>query len=134
MVPEWKPHYVIFYQGWNDIPNYFDDSITPDYYNHGTMQRDNLRIPLYETKSFFEKGTELSSIFHLVKNLRYRLIKRKFAKPVLYSTPDPKVDNIYVKNLELLKVLSNHYSATPIFIPQILNDQYFLNMEETFNP
>jgi len=69
VVPEWKPHYVIFYQGWNDIPNYFDDSITPDYYNHGTMQRDNLRIPLYETKSFFEKGTELSSIFHLVKNL-----------------------------------------------------------------
>jgi hypothetical protein len=29
VVPEWKPDYVILYQGWNDIRHYFDETITP---------------------------------------------------------------------------------------------------------
>ena len=73
VVSEWKPHYVILYLGWNDIRNYFDETITPDYYNHGRMQSGNLRLPLYEKGNIFEKTSKWSAIFRFASNLNRKL-------------------------------------------------------------
>lgn len=44
IVPDKKPHIVIFYEGWNDLRHYHEKDLGSDYYAHGVRQFSNLVI------------------------------------------------------------------------------------------
>lgn len=125
-VPEWKPHYVIVYQGWNDIRNYHDPAFTPDYYSHGVTQVSNLRLPFYWKRGFLVEAAEISFIFKVIGFLNYKFFPYKPRHLETVPDPDPRVDAAYERNLKTLKVLSEYLSAEVIFVPQILNDAFLL--------
>ena len=128
-VPEWKPHYVVSYQGWNDIRNYHDPTFSADYFNHGNRQVTNLRLPFYGKRSFLTEAAEISVIFKLISFMKFKLFP--WVPDHIETIPevDPRVDAVYLRNLKTLKALSENISATPVFIPQILNNDYLLTTE-----
>jgi hypothetical protein len=85
---------------------------------------------MYEENGSLEEALRFSAIFRLVIHVSYKFDRKEDNLFDIYSVPDPKVDEIYLGNLELLRVLSDHISASVIFVPQILNDEYYLNTEE----
>lgn len=128
-VPEWKPHYVVLYQGWNDIHNYHEPNFTPDYYIHGVTQVSNLRLPFYGKRGFLVEAAEISFIFKLIGLLNHKFFPPKMGHVETIPEPDPRVDAAYERNLKTLKALSEHLSAEVIFIPHILNDHFLLTTE-----
>lgn len=124
LVPEFKPHIVIFYQGWNDIRNYHIQELGADYYAHGMMQFTNLRINNNAAEtSFFQKAGDVSAIFKFLKILQQDVIEERTYQPKgpTFDEPDQFVDYIYERNLDVLYTLAHRINAKSIFIPQILN-------------
>jgi lysophospholipase L1-like esterase len=135
LVPEKSPHIIIFYEGWNDIHNYHDAELGPDYYSHGMKQYTNQNIEVFcKNKSFSEKASEVSIIFRFASKIHSALFDKKSDAAITptYTTPDPFVDRIYVRNLRTLKLLARGMNATALFIPQVLNYSVFKG-EETSN-
>ena len=117
IVPEKRPHIVVFYEGWNDIRNYHEKELGADYYGHGMRQYESLNL--------------LISHFHRMKNSfatvwLIDVIKNKLTKPPensfeIFTEPDLFVDKIYIRNLRTLKLLAQNIHAFCVFIPQVLN-------------
>jgi len=125
LVPEIKPDIVIFYLGWNDIRNYHYPDFSPDYYKRGLTQLDNLGISS-RPPGFGEFLMSNSAIVHLSGRFARLLPKSMQPKlPPTFTTPDPEVDRIYLRNLKTLKLLSENLGARVIFAPQVLNNIYF---------
>lgn len=123
-VPELKPDIVINYQGWNDIRNYHLKSNYPDYYAHGISQKTALKINKPKLKDY-------SFIIYLTKKLSRKIIKRK-KHNITVETPgsDSKIDSIYARNLKTIQLLANNLNAKQIYIPQVLNLDFFKNSEK----
>lgn len=140
IVPEMKPHLIIFYEGWNDIKNYHDTNLSPDYYSHGMRQYKTLKIPVnraYNDRTLFQKLEKISAIVRLSSYLRrsFKTTRGKSEKDkseinknksfVAYTYPDPFVDRIYLRNLKTLKVLAESIGAYSMFVPQVLNYSWY---------
>lgn len=116
IVPEKRPHIVIYYEGWNDIRNYHEKELGSDYYGHGMRQYGNLRIHnLWNT---------FATVW-LVDRIKKKIIN----PPESFDKPDQFVDEIYIRNLNTLKFLSENIDAFPVFIPQVLNYASFYGKE-----
>ncbi len=125
LVPEKHPDIVLFYAGWNDIANYHDQKLGPDYYSHGIKQiESNMENERFKnTDWLWFQARERIFIFKLAHILRQRLAKQDYSLPVAFDTPDPFVDRIYLRNLRTLKLLASAISSDTevVFVPQILN-------------
>lgn len=118
MVPEMKPDLVIFYEGWNDIRNYHQPHSYPDYFWHGSQQVSNV-LDTEDNESLTKKIKKHSGLFYIVDNIRERIFKLK--QPKLFSSPDPVIDSLFIRNLHTLQILAEAINAKTIFIPQIIN-------------
>jgi len=125
IVPEKRPHFVIFYEGLNDIKNYHKKNFGPDYYWHGMGQFGNLGIPVYEPPYRLKCIANIFVTAWLLDRLKSEMTNsNKNTNMALLESadrPDQCVDKIYVRNLNTLKLLSEKIDAFPIFIPQVLN-------------
>lgn len=124
VVPEKKPHIVIFYEGWNDIKNYHEKDLGADYYGHGMGQYGNLGIPIiqHNNSSTFATAWLIGRIINSIKKPPENSVE-------IYAYPDPFVDRIYLRNLKTLKLLTENSNAFGIFIPQVLNYSSFQGKE-----
>lgn len=126
ILPEIKPEVVIVYAGWNDIRNYHEPDLGPDYFKHGIKQYDNLGLELQNRKSGFANLAQASAIFRFADYIAKRFNLKptpetdKNMQPPS-NTPDPYVDAIYLRNLNTLKVLAQHFGTRIVFVPQVLN-------------
>lgn len=127
VVPESKPDFIIYYQGWNDIVLYHETDFSPDYYSHGMKIQDCVQIPKETKKAFFDKLNELSAIARLASVIGSKIPHHSNPDScTTYDTPDPVVDRIYVRNLDTLKILSERIASYTLFVPQVLNYQWFI--------
>jgi lysophospholipase L1-like esterase len=130
-VPEIKPEFVIFYQGWNDIVLYHEKDFSPDFYSQGMEVQDCVQVSRYKEKTSFEKLSELSAIVRLASIMKSKLdrhsnaVQSRSGDCAKYDTPDPAVDNTYVRNLKTLKLLSEQIAPYTLFVPQILNSAWY---------
>ncbi|MBI3596655.1 MAG: hypothetical protein HY203_05830 [Nitrospirae bacterium] len=128
IVPESRPHIVVFYEGWNDIRNYHDRDLGPDYFDHGMKQYEDLYIPVKfgnNHEPLLARLVQVSAIFRFANIIAQMLPQRVQSQPhtnnEVYKIPDPFVDKIYLRNLKTLKTLVQSLGAKVIFIPQVLN-------------
>ena len=115
LVPELRPQFIIVYEGWNDIRNYHVTPKSPDYYWHGMSQKTNL-----------EFGKTFWTIFFIPKmaqNIwsKFRPQSYELKNAEVFSTNDPYVDSLYVRNLRTIKLLGENLNAKMVFIPQVMN-------------
>lgn len=125
IVPEAKPHFVILFQGLNDIHNYHETGFGVDYYGHGIIQSGKLGIE-QSKETFLDKLNHLSAIVRLIRKVSLRLFPETYQT---FNTPDPFVDRIYVRNLKTLKLLSENIGAYVLFVPQLLNYSAYIGKE-----
>jgi hypothetical protein len=101
IVPEAKPHFVILYEGCNDIRNYHEKKLGVDYYGHGVRQLENLEILKSKENSVFDKLYNVSAIVRLAGKIRTKLSSPSNTQSDKPSDIyDPFVDRIYVRNLK----------------------------------
>ncbi|MEW6143507.1 MAG: GDSL-type esterase/lipase family protein [Thermodesulfobacteriota bacterium] len=130
IVPELEPEFVIFYEGWNDIHNYHVPDLGGDYYVHGMSQYGNLEIPPMHRQDFWGKLYEMSAMGRLAAKIKRELAGADVPSCPKYDTPDEYVNKIYARNLETLKLLSEHIAPYTIFVPQVLNYPAFTGKED----
>ena len=130
LVPEENPDIVIFYGGWNDIANYHDPNLSPDYFTEGIKQvESNLNIPFSEDQfSLFKYLGDRSATVKFTRIISDHFKKYKSIEFKGYGTPDHFVDRIYLRNLRTMRLLVSSFDAksSMIFVPQILNDSDFI--------
>ncbi len=114
-VPELDPHIIIIYEGWNDIRNYHIKPHSPDYYWHGMSQKTNLEFGARDTWDNFFISKVAKKLGQTIKGFG-RLNDTK-----AFTTNDPYIDSLYVKNLRTMKLLCDNLNSKMIFIPQVLN-------------
>jgi lysophospholipase L1-like esterase len=133
LVPETKPHIVVYYEGENDIRNYHNPEFSSDYYSHGLSQYGNLSINIYgyEGHQFIEEILGRSGLIRIVRWTSRKLGLNNSTLPTGKSIPDPRVDKIYVRNLNTLRLLAEGIGAKPIFVPQIINADDFIGKATT---
>lgn len=125
-VPSIHPDIVVVYQGWNDITNYHRPTVAPDYYYHGMEQYGvlGLKRMITDKRSFTQRAADYSAVFKGITLVADKLAGRS-RHVELRDDPDPRVDELYLRNLKSLKTLANSFGATIVFVPQILNyDKY----------
>ncbi|RPI73391.1 MAG: hypothetical protein EHM38_00445 [Geobacteraceae bacterium] len=137
LVPESKPHFVVMLEGWNDIRNYHDDDLGPDYFSHGIMQYGNLGISLHPSKSLSARIAQESAIYWFAQRISQKLPQQLRAQPLIDKQPsraaDPYVDRIYFRNLTTMKILAHNMGAYALFVPQVLNSANFKEKKTTFH-
>jgi hypothetical protein len=128
IVPEKQPHIVIFYEGWNDIKNYHEKKLGPDYYEHGMRQFAEFgRYSVIEQPAKFQSLSKLNifaTVWWVNKKQKEMTTPEKKAFES-FDKPDPYVDDIYLRNLKTLKLLSEKIDAFALFVPQVLNYSNF---------
>jgi lysophospholipase L1-like esterase len=125
IVPESRPHFVVMCEGWNDIRNYHDDDLGPDYFSHGMKQYGNLGISLQPREPLYVRLAQISATFHFALRISQKFSQQVRTQPSIDNQPskaaDPYVDRIYFRNLTTMKTLAHHMGAYALFVPQILN-------------
>ena len=121
IVPEIRPHVVIFYEGWNDIRNYHEKDLGSDYYGHGMRQYGNLGIPVIEQQNKIHSFRDTFATFWLLDIINKQITNPTKGTYELFDKPDQFVDSIYIRNLYTLKLLSDNMGAFKVFVPQVLN-------------
>jgi hypothetical protein len=129
VVPEYEPHVVVFYLGWNDIRNYHVNESIPDYFSHGMSQYDSLGMQAPNLAPVHALLKRYSAAWWYLEVLGREIAledeKSSGSSPAPKDYPDPEVDRIYARNIETLVSLSHHVGAVPLFVPQILNYESF---------
>lgn len=91
-----------------------------DYYGHGIRQYGNLGLSTPNHNKWDSFGQLFATVWLIngINSMRTNSVERNFE---LFDTPDHYVDNIYIRNLNTLKLLAQHIGAFAIFVPQVLN-------------
>jgi hypothetical protein len=125
IIPEKRPHVVIFYEGWNDIRNYHERKLGSDYYGHGIRQYSNLGIPI------FVNDHSTYATLWLINSIKHKITKSPEKNMDIRMEPDPFVDKMYIRNLKTLKLLTENIHASAVFVPQVLNYSLFHGKESS---
>ncbi len=133
LVPETKPDVVVFYEGWDELHNYHDTGLGPDYYGHGLQQYANLDIQPPQPRGLFAKLIEVSAVCRLAMMLGKELPARSASRPpaasrssgAIRADPDTVVERLFRRNLTSLKLLARESGAYVMFIPQVLDPSRF---------
>jgi lysophospholipase L1-like esterase len=134
LVPETKPDVVVFYEGWDELHNYHDAGLGPDYYGHGLRQYANLDLQPPQPRGLFAKLIEVSAVSRLAMILADELPSRSARRPPAAprspgppsADPDTVVERLFRRNLTTLKVLARQSGAAYVmFIPQVLDPSRF---------
>jgi lysophospholipase L1-like esterase len=126
-VPELKPQFIIVYEGWNDIRNYHVAPHSPDYYWHGMSQKTNLEFGNRNYWTIFFIPKMIQNIWTWFRPQVYELKNAE-----VFSTNDPYVDSLYVRNMRTIKLLCEHLNAKMVFIPQVMNIDSLLHSTTTY--
>lgn len=121
VVPEKRPHFVVFYEGWNDIRNYHEKDLGADYYGHGMRQYEGLGINGFGQQGKYQILKDTYATVWLMSAIKNRIAPPPAIDCQLFDGPDSFVDKIYNRNLGTLKLLAKNIQAVAIFVPQILN-------------
>jgi lysophospholipase L1-like esterase len=129
LVPESRPDLVVFYEGWNDLHNFHDSALGPDYYSHGVRQYSNLDLERPHPNGLFAELVEVSAICRLAWVVGNRLAPRAAPPPpspeeltsAPQAEPDSFVERIYRRNLVTMRVLAEQAGAYVLFLPQVLD-------------
>jgi lysophospholipase L1-like esterase len=133
LVPESRPDLVVFYEGWNDLHNFHDSALGPDYYSHGLRQYSNLDIRRPQPAGLFGKLVEVSAVCRLASvSARYLAQPVRTARRdsvslagIPRSEPDSLVERLYRRNLGTMRTLAEVAGANVLFVPQVLNESRF---------
>jgi lysophospholipase L1-like esterase len=127
LVPESQPDIVVFYEGWNDIRNYHDPQVGADYFDHGMSQYSTLNIELPTHLSPFMRLANVSAIFRfaLVLAQPHATATSVTAPGDIFDDADSTVDRLYLRNLRTLHTLTAQLGAYALFVPQVLNQQWY---------
>jgi len=125
LVPEIQPHIVVYYLGWNDIRNYHDPGLGPDYYTHGLQQYSALALPFHPHEGAFGRMARVSAVFKLAGRLSRTIRNVPDVAATPLASPDSFVDRIYLRNLRILRLLGQDAGARVLFVPQVLNNEHF---------
>lgn len=118
-VPEIKPDIVIFFEGGNDMYNYYMENSYPDYFWHGEVAMPMALMKRKKYESCFEKFKKQSGFFYITDNINEKFTKEKL--PERFTVPDPKIDSLYVRNVRTQIAITSSWNKPAIFIGQILN-------------
>jgi lysophospholipase L1-like esterase len=129
LVPESRPGLVVIYEGWNDLHNFHDSALGPDYYSHGLRQYSNLDIQRPHPTGLFTKLVEISAICRLAWVAANSLAPDQSAEPATPadltgppdSIPDLFIERMYRRNLGSMRVLAEQAGAYVLFIPQVMD-------------
>ncbi len=138
LIPEIKPDVILFYEGWNDMRNYHDPLNSPDYYHHGlflasSFSSDDAELKCYNFMDALQKFSGMAYLVQMTRNVAINYLRKKgstrfdskFRQPdKIYSDPDPFIDRIYYRNLKTLNALAKNIGAIPVFIPQVMNQDF----------
>lgn len=131
IIPEEKPDFIIFYEGWNDIYLYHSPDLTPDYYIQGIGLQDVLEVPRYREQTLLEKLNDISAIVRISSKIKSKLsVPIKTHPCIKYDSPDPLVDRLYIRNLKTMKILSENIAEYTLFVPQVMNYDWFMNYKD----
>jgi len=129
LVPESRPDIVVFYEGWNDIRNYHDPDLSPDYFDHGMNQYSTLNIERPTREPLFMRLANISAICRLAlmvaKPKAPEASAATAAHERIYADPDSASDRLYLRNLRTLRGLSAQMGAYALFVPQVLNQDWY---------
>lgn len=123
---EFNPDFIINYHGWNDLKNYHLNNEQGFYLEHGFLQRTNLKV---DRKASL---VDYSFMLFLAKKVSSK-INSKASTKISKTQADKEVDSLYVKNLKAIKAMGNHLGAKQIFIPQLLNLDWFVQNKDNYN-
>lgn len=129
LVPESRPGLVVIYEGWNDLHNFHDSALGPDYYSHGLRQYSNLDIQRPQPAGLLAKLVEISAVCRLAWVAANSLAPHRGGAPAPPaeltsapdSSPDPFVERIYRRNLGSMRALAEQAGAYVLFIPQVMD-------------
>lgn len=128
LVQSLKPDIIINYQGWNDLRNYHLKKDKRMYLEHGLLQRNNLKVAKKSTL------VDYSFIYFISQKIRSRIIKSSRTKTT-YPETDSETDSIYAQNLKTLKTLGKSLGSKQIFVPQVLNMEWYAkNIQNPWTP
>jgi len=113
-----KPTIIINYQGWNDLRNYHLKKDRGMYIEHGIQQRNNLKVAKKPSLAAY------SFIYFIAKKIRSRITKNSSTKTT-NPLPDSITDSLYAQNLKTLNSLGKNIGAKQIFVPQVLNMEWY---------
>ncbi len=123
---EYQPEIIINYHGWNDLKNYHLKNEQGFYLDHGFLQRTNLKVNRKASLS------DYSFMLFFAKKVGSK-INSKALNSASREPTDKEVDSLYVKNLKSIKAMGDHLGAKQIFIPQLLNLEWFVQNKEDYN-
>lgn len=136
LVPESRPDIVVVYQGWNDLHNYHETDLGPDYRGHAVRLLKFLGVEPPRPPSAFEKLASTSAVVHFARSLSRRVHPPRTpgatgdSSPLgggqdIRDVPDTLVDRLYLRNLRTMKRLADGQGAFMVFVPQVLDSTRF---------
>lgn len=136
VVPQVRPHVVVFFLGWNDLRNYHEAGLGTDFHSHGMRQYGHMQVPVTFTSPLtgLERRSALALLGRMIVDGTHPFENSDAFAPSVerpLTTPDPLVDENYVRNLRSLRALTRSIGAKAIFVPQILNDPAYLSSRES---
>jgi lysophospholipase L1-like esterase len=119
----WKyaPDVIVYYIGWNDIRSSHLGESTDYSRFHKKRMLHNFAIT--EPRSFFALGYVLKKIIVLLDELSLHRLSHVEIASNVSETIDERLLEIYVHNVRMLAAITHENGATPVFIPQILNNR-----------
>ena len=117
---KYRPDVIVYYIGWNDIRSSHVDETT----DYGRFHKKRMfhNFAITEPRSFFAFGYVLKKIIALLdESSLYRLTEVDIDSNIT-ETVDERLLEIYVHNVGMLTAITQQNGATPVFIPQILNE------------
>lgn len=131
VVPEFAPHVVVVYQGWNDLRSAHAEGPRYDYYWHGMHQYELLDVGAPGERNDWPRFIRGTGLMWLAGKF---LPEPQPPGPIqdgpLRQDPDLELERVYARNLQTIKVLARNMGAAVVFVPQILNDARFERSDE----
>jgi len=127
LVPERKPDIIVVYQGWNDLHNFHQPDVGPDYRGHALRLQAFLGIVPPGHPSNFDRFASVSAVAHYAQSLSLRLRHPSeldsavFTGPDVLGTSDTLVSRLYLRNLRTIRRLAAEDGAFVMFVPQVLD-------------
>lgn len=117
---KYRPNAVVFYIGWNDIRSSHVDESTDYSRFHKRRMMENFAIS--EPTSFFALGYIFKKVLARLDATSLHNLSAVATAPGEDGSVDDKLLQIYRHNVRTLAAITRAMGATPIFVPQILNE------------